>query len=159
MEQAGDGFAPTVAYVVRTTPKRAGSTARRAIQIPAWLPRCSPFLTSDKRTLSLVRRHTAGRPPRGGRFGQDRDVTEIQNRRPGPEAHVVTFDLAEVSAVEALLPALLVDEPDEQVVTDTLLARVDMSAQLERLIEGLAELLERARAPATRRAWRRPASP
>jgi hypothetical protein len=57
------------------------------------------------------------------------------------------------TVVAGLLPAVLADDPDERAVTDTLLDRVDLAAELERLIDGLAELLTHATAARTRRAY------
>lgn len=57
------------------------------------------------------------------------------------------------SVLAGLLPAVFADDPDERLVTDTLLDRVDIVADLEHLIDGLADLLERAASPRTRRAY------
>ncbi|HKE66224.1 MAG TPA: hypothetical protein VKB59_16450 [Micromonosporaceae bacterium] len=57
------------------------------------------------------------------------------------------------SPVDALLPALLADEPDEQAVSDALLDRLDVSRHLDELIEGLARLLAAATSPQTRLAY------
>lgn len=57
------------------------------------------------------------------------------------------------SVLAGLLPAVLTDDPDERLVTDTLLDRVDIVADLEHLIDGLADLLEHATSPSTRRAY------
>jgi integrase len=51
------------------------------------------------------------------------------------------------------LPALIADEPDEQIVTDTLLYRLDISTRLEQLVDGLVRLLEAATSPRTRLAY------
>lgn len=61
---------------------------------------------------------------------------------------------APASAVLAgLLPAVFADDPDERLVTDTLLERVDLVAELEALVDGLADLLEHATSASTRRAY------
>lgn len=52
-----------------------------------------------------------------------------------------------------LLPAVLDNDPNERLVTDTLLERLDLDLELDALVEALAELLEHASAPATRRAY------
>lgn len=52
-----------------------------------------------------------------------------------------------------LLPAVLVDDPDEAAVTDALLDTVDLPADLAALVEQLADLLEQATSPGTRRAY------
>lgn len=57
------------------------------------------------------------------------------------------------SPVDALLPALLADESDEQAVSDALLDRLDVSRHLDELIEGLARLLAAATSPQTRLAY------
>jgi integrase len=57
------------------------------------------------------------------------------------------------STLDALLPALLVDDPEEQMVTDVLLSRVDVTARLEQLVDGLAALVQAATSPQTRRAY------
>ncbi len=64
----------------------------------------------------------------------------------------MTVALAD-EVVAGLLPAVLADEPDERVITDTLLDRVDLVNELERLVDGLAELLTHASAARTRRAY------
>jgi hypothetical protein len=65
----------------------------------------------------------------------------------------VTETLTRDPALDALLPALLVDDPDEQAVTDALLIQIDVTARLEQLVDGLAALLEAATSPQTRRAY------
>ena len=57
------------------------------------------------------------------------------------------------SVRDGLLPAVFDDDPDERLVTDTLLERLDIAADLEALVEGLADLLEHASSPRTRRAY------
>ena len=52
-----------------------------------------------------------------------------------------------------LLPAVLDDDPDEAAVTDALLDTVDLAGDLQPLVEALADLLEHASAPGTRRAY------
>lgn len=47
-----------------------------------------------------------------------------------------------------LLPAVLDNDPNERLVTDTLLERLDLELELDALVEALAELLEHASAPA-----------
>ena len=59
----------------------------------------------------------------------------------------------ELAPWRPLLPALITDDPDEQAVTESLLAGVDLEAELEGLVDGLADLLEHATAAATRRAY------
>jgi hypothetical protein len=95
------------------------------------------FLTSDKRLLPIASRHAAHLPRPPLRVCEPAAITLA------PAPMVVT----------ALLPAVLDDDPDERAVTDTLLDRVDLSAELEHLIDGLAELLTHATAAATRRAY------
>ncbi|MCE5292044.1 MAG: tyrosine-type recombinase/integrase [Nocardiaceae bacterium] len=65
----------------------------------------------------------------------------------------MTVALVSDDVLAGLLPALLDDDPDERAVTDTLLERVDLTAELGRLVDGLAELLTHARAARTRRAY------
>ncbi len=57
------------------------------------------------------------------------------------------------AAWDGLLPALLDKDPDELLVAETLLERVDVVGELAALVDGLAELLAQASAPATRRAY------
>ena len=52
-----------------------------------------------------------------------------------------------------LLPAVLDDDPDEAAVTDALLDTVDLAGDLQPLVEALADLLEHATSPGTRRAY------
>jgi hypothetical protein len=52
-----------------------------------------------------------------------------------------------------LLPGLLDEDPDEALVTDTLLDQVDIATELAGLADGLADLLEHATAAATRKAY------
>ncbi len=52
-----------------------------------------------------------------------------------------------------LLPAVLDDDPDETAVTDALLDTVDLAGELQLLVEALADLLEQASSPGTRRAY------
>ncbi len=61
--------------------------------------------------------------------------------------------LADRAAWDGLLPALLDEDPDELLVTETLLERVDVVGELTGLVGGLADLLAQASAPATRRAY------
>jgi hypothetical protein len=60
---------------------------------------------------------------------------------------------ADRAAWDGLLPALLDDDPDELLVTEMLLERVDVVGELAGLVDGLAELLAQASALATRRAY------
>ena len=53
----------------------------------------------------------------------------------------------------SLLPALVDNDPDELIVTESLLDVVDLNAELGALVEALADLLEHATAAATRRAY------
>ena len=52
-----------------------------------------------------------------------------------------------------LLPAVLDDDPDEAAVTDALLDTVDLAGDLQPLVDALADLLEYATSPGTRRAY------
>lgn len=52
-----------------------------------------------------------------------------------------------------LLPAVLDDDPDEAAVTDALLDTVDFAGDLQGLVDALADLLEHASSPGTRRAY------
>ena len=49
-------------------------------------------------------------------------------------------------ALLAVLSAVLEEEPGEAAVTDALLAAIDVAAELEQLVEGLADLLQAATA-------------
>jgi len=60
---------------------------------------------------------------------------------------------ASADAMDALLPALIADDPDEQVVTDTLLDQLDLSERFNQMIDGLVALIEAATTPRTRRAY------
>jgi integrase len=60
---------------------------------------------------------------------------------------------APADPMNALLPALIADDPDERVVTDTLLDQLDLSIRLDQMIDGLVALLEAATTPRTRRAY------